>query len=148
MDSKTIITIIVTVAICAAVIIIFYFLGKRNMKKRDEQQAAIDNAAQQMNMLVIDKKKLKLKNSGLPQQVIDQTPWFAKGSKVPVIKAKVGPKIAVFIAENDVFETIPVKKEVKATVSGLYITAVRGVRGPLEKPAKKKGIFARMMGEK
>ena len=139
METRTIITIVITVAVCAAIIIIFYFLGKRNMKKRDEQQ---------MNMLIIDKKKLKLKESGLPAQVIEQTPWYAKRSKVPVVKAKVGPKIAVFIADNDIFELIPVKKEVKATVSGLYITDVKGLRGPLDKPVKKKGFFARLMGEK
>lgn len=148
MQTSTIITIVVTAAVCAAIIIVFYFLGKRNMKKRDEQQAAIDSAAQQMNMLVIDKKKLKLKESGLPQQVIDQTPWYAKRAKVPVVKAKVGPKIAVFIADNEIFDLIPVKKEIKATVSGLYITNVRGIRGALEKPAKKKGFLAKLMGEK
>lgn len=148
MNPRVIITLIITAAICAAIIIVFYFLGKRNMKKRDEQQAAIDNAAQQMNMLIIDKKKMKLKESGLPAQVIDQTPWFAKRAKVPIVKAKVGPRIVLFIADNNIFDVIPVKKEVKATVSGLYITDVRGVRGPLEKPVKKKGFFARLMGEK
>jgi hypothetical protein len=42
------------------------------------------------------------------------------------------------IADEAVFAEIPVKKEVKATVSGIYITAVRGIRGPLEKPPVKK----------
>ena len=148
MNTRVIINIIIVAAICAGILIIFYFLGKRNMKKRDEQQAAIDSAAQVMNMLIIDKRKMKLTESGLPQQVIDQTPWFARRSKVPVVKAKIGPKIVVLIADNNIFDVIPVKKEVKATVSGLYITDVRGVRGPLEKPAKKKGFFARLMGEK
>ncbi|MEI3339248.1 MAG: hypothetical protein V8R80_04245 [Eubacterium sp.] len=141
METRTIITIVITVAVCAAIIIIFYFLGKRNMKKRDEQQAAIDNAAQQMNMLIIDKKKLKLKESGLPAQVIEQTPWYAKRSKVPVVKAKVVPKIAVFIADNDIFELIPVKKEVKATVSGLYITDVKGLRGHWTSRLRKKAFL-------
>ena len=118
------------------------------MKKRDEQQEAIDNAAQWANMLIIDKKKIKLKDSGLPAQVIDQTPWFARRSKAPIVKAKIGPKIVVLIADNAIFDQIPVKKEVKAKISGLYMTEVRGVRGPLEKPVKKKGFFARLMGEK
>lgn len=148
METRTIITIVITVAVCAAIIIIFYFLGKRNMKKRDEQQAAIDNAAQQMNMLIIDKKKLKLKESGLPAQVIEQTPWYAKRSKVPVVKAKVGPKIMTLMCDEKVFPLIPVKKEVKAVVSGIYITGVKGVRGPLETPQKKKGFFARFKKDK
>ena len=36
------------------------------------------------------------------------------------------------------------KKEVRAVVSGIYITGVKGLRGPLETPVKKKkGLFAR-----
>lgn len=40
------------------------------------------------------------------------------------------------------------KKEVKATVSGLYITAVKGMRGPIEAPAKKKKGFMAKLKEK
>jgi hypothetical protein len=52
------------------------------------------------------------------------------------------------IADEAVFDEIPVKKEVKATVSGLYITAVRGLRGPIEKPEKKKKGFRAKMRAK
>ena len=148
MEPRTFITIIVSIAVCVALLVALYFLSKRNQKKRDEQQAAIDSASQQMNMLVIDKKKMRLKQSGLPQQVIDQTPWYAKRSKIPVVKAKVGPRIMVLIADHQIFDEIPVKKEIKATVSGLYITDVRGIRGPLDKTPKKKNFLARLMGEK
>lgn len=48
------------------------------------------------------------------------------------------------MCDSKVFPLIPVKKEVKATVSGIYITAVRGLRGPLEVPQKKKGFLARL----
>ncbi|WP_294785089.1 hypothetical protein [uncultured Eubacterium sp.] len=146
--SPQIITLIISIAVCVAALILMYFLGKRNMKKRDEQQAAIDQAAQWVNMLIIDKKKLRMKESGLPQQVIDQTPKFAKLTKIPVVKAKVGPQIMVLIADNQIYDQIPVKKEVKASVSGLYISDVRGVRGPLEKPEKKRGFFAKLTGQK
>ena len=91
---------------------------------------------------------MKLKDSGLPQQVIDDTPWYAKRSKVPVVKAKVGPKIVTLIADNNVYDLIPVKKEIKATVAGIYISDVRGLRGPLQKPEKKRGFLARLTGQK
>ena len=43
-----------------------------------------------------------------------------------------------------VFDLIPVKKEIKAEVSGLYIVGVKGIRGNLDAPVKKKkGFFAR-----
>ena len=50
-----------------------------------------------------------------------------------------------FIADKKVYEIIPVKKEVKATVSGLYITDVRGIRGPLEAPKKKESRMDRLL---
>lgn len=92
-------------------------------------------------MLIIDKKRLPLKESGLPQMVIDQAPKLMRRSKLPIVKAKVGPKISVLIADEKVFDQIPVKKEVKAEVSGLYIVGVKGIRGSLETPAPKKKAF-------
>ena len=92
---------------------------------------------------------MPLKESGLPQMVIDQTPKIMRRSKLPIVKAKVGPKISILIADEKVFDLIPVKKEIKAEVSGLYIVGVKGIRGSLEtKPAKKKGFFARFKKEK
>ena len=49
------------------------------------------------------------------------------------------------MCDAQVYPLIPVKKEVKATISGIYITAVKGVRGPLDVPGeRKKGFFARL----
>mgnify|MGYP000167005587 CR=1 FL=1 len=90
-----------------------------------------------VTMLIIDKKRMRLNQSGLPQAVIDQTPKLMRRSKLPIVKAKVGPKVMTLIADDACFDMIPVKKEVKATVSGIYITKVTGVRGPLEKPEGK-----------
>lgn len=42
------------------------------------------------------------------------------------------------MCDASIYDLIPVKKEVKATVSGIYITAVKGVRGSLETPPKKR----------
>lgn len=138
------IAIIVVLAVMIAMIIALYFLGKRAQKKKEEQDAQIAAAAQTVTMLIIDKKRMRLNEAGLPQQVIDQTPKLMRRSKLPIVKAKVGPRIMSLIADEAIFEEIPVKKEVKATVSGLYITGVRGLRGALEKPEKKKGFRARM----
>lgn len=95
-------------------------------------------------MLIIDKKRLKMKESGLPEAVISATPWYAKNSKVPVVKAKVGPQMMTLICDAQIFDEMPVKKEVKATVSGLYITKVKGIRGGNVQTdtKKKKGLRA------
>lgn len=143
MEPGTIVLIVILVALIAAGIAL-YFFGKKAQKKKEEQDAQMAAVAQTVSMLIIDKKKMKLKDSGLPQQVIDQTPKYMRGTKLPIVKAKVGPKVMTLIADEAVFADIPVKKEVKATVSGLYITGVKGLRGPLDKPEEKKSFRARI----
>ena len=137
--------IIVTIVLLIAFVVL-YFLGKRAQKKKDEQEAQMAAAAQTINMLIIDKKRMPLKDAGLPQQVVEQTPKLMRRSKLPIVKAKVGPRTMNLIADEKVFDIIPLKKEVKATVSGLYITDVRAVRGSLEKPVQqKRGLRAKIM---
>ena len=143
-DNPIAITLIIILVVLIAVTVALYFMGKKAQKKKEEQDAQMAAVAQTVSMLIIDKKKMKLKESGLPQQVIDQTPKYMRGTKLPIVKAKVGPKVMTLIADEAIFADIPVKKEVKATVSGLYITGVKGLRGPLEKPEEKKSFRARI----
>ncbi len=138
---KILIVILIIIVIALGVL---YYFGNKMQKRQHEQQGQMEAMAQTVSMLVIDKKRLKLKESGLPQMVIDQTPKYLRRSKLPVVKAKVGPKIMTLIADEKVFEVLPVKRECKVVVSGIYITAVKSARGGLEQPApKKKGFFAR-----
>lgn len=125
-------------------LVVLYFLGKKAQKKQEAQQEQMEAAKQTISMLIIDKKRLPIKQSGLPQMVIDQTPKLMRRSKLPIVKAKIGPKIMTLVADESIYDLIPVKKEVKADVSGIYIIGVRGLRGALTPPAKKKGRFARM----
>ncbi len=138
------IALIVIIVVMVAAIIALYFLGKRAQKKKEQQDEQIAAAAQSVTMLVIDKKRMRLRDAGLPQQILEQTPKMMRRAKMPIVKAKVGPKVMSLIADESVFDEIPVKKEVKATVSGLYITGVKGIRGPIEKPAAKKGFRAKL----
>jgi hypothetical protein len=143
-----IIIFLVVLVVLIGVLVALYFLGKRAQKRKEEQDAQIQAAAQVVPMLIIDKKRMRLKDAGLPAQVIENTPKMMRRTKLPIVKAKVGPKVMTLIADEQIFEDIPLKKEVKATVSGLYITAVRGMRGPIEKaPAKKKGLRAKLQAK-
>ena len=138
------IVLLVIIVILIGLLVGLYFFGKKTQKKQEEQQAQIEASKQTVSMLVIDKKRMPLKESGLPQMVIDQTPKLLRRSKMPIVKAKVGPKISILIADEKVFDLIPVKKEIKSEVSGLYIVGVKGIRGNLDAPVKKKkGFFAR-----
>ena len=143
MNTVTIVLLVIAIVLIA-VMVALYFFGKKAQKKKYEQDEQLAAAAQSVTMLIIDKKRLRIKDSGLPQQVIDQTPKYLRRSKLPIVKAKVGPKIMTLIADEQIFNEIPLKKEVKATVSGLYITQVRGLRGPLEKPQGKKSFRAKL----
>ena len=140
----TIVMIVILIVLIAACIAL-YFFGKRAEKRQAEQQEQMDAAAQTVSMLVIDKKKMKLKEAGLPAVVLENTPKYLRRTRVPVVKAKIGPRIMTLMCDNKVFEVIPVKKEVKAVVSGLYITGIKSVRGgSIEQPQKKKkGFFRR-----
>lgn len=142
--STPLIVLLVILAVLIVAMVVLYFLGKKMQKKKEEQDAQMAAVAQTIPLLVIDKKKMKLSESGLPQAVLDQTPKMMRRSKMPVVKAKVGPKVTTFLCDAEIFEQIPVKQQVKATVSGLYITAVKGMRGPLDTVPKKKGLMARL----
>lgn len=139
------IVLLVILAVLIVGLIVLYFLGKKAQKKRDEQEAQLAANSQTVSMLIIDKKRLRLKDSGLPQVVIDQTPKMMRRSKLPIVKAKVGPQIVTLVCDQKIFDLVPVKKEVKATVSGIYLTSVKAVRGTLVQPEnqKKKNWFKR-----
>ena len=139
------ITMIVIIVILIVACVVLYFLGKKAEKKQAEQKEQMDAVAQTVSMLIIDKKKLKLRDAGLPAVVLENTPKYLRRAKVPVVKAKVGPKIMTLMCDGRVFEVIPVKKEIKVVVSGLYITGIKSVRGgSIEVPQKKKkGFFSR-----
>ena len=128
-----------------ATLVALYFISKKAKKKQEETEQQMKASAQTLSMLIIDKKKMKIKEAGLPAVAIESTPKYLRGMKVPVVKAKVGPRVMTLLCDEKVFPNIPVKKEVKAVVSGLYITDVKGLRGPLEVPKKeKKGLFAKL----
>lgn len=138
--------VLIVVGVLIAILVVLYFVGKRLQKKQDAQQSQIDAAKQTVNILVIDKKKMKLKDAGLPSAVLQQTNAFMRNAKLPIVKAKVGPQVTSLVCDAKIFDLVPIKKEVKATISGIYITDVRAVRGPaLVAPKKKKSKYAQMV---
>lgn len=137
MKTWQIVLLVITIILVVALIAL-YIVGKKLQKKKDESDRQMEAVAQTVPMLIIDKKKIKIKDAGLPAIVYEQTPKMLRRQKVPIVKAKVGPKIQTFMCDATIFDEIPLKKEVRATVSGLYITNVKGMRKPLEKPEGKK----------
>lgn len=142
---QTILHVLLIILVIAAIVLaILYFLGTKLQKRQVEQQQMLDAAAQTVSILVIDKKKMKLTQAGLPKIVTDQTPKYMRWTKIPVVKAKIGPKVMTLIADGRVFDALPVKTEAKVVLSGIYITQIKSVRGGVAPtPSKKKGLFSK-----
>ena len=68
------IVLLVILAVLLVAVVVLYFVGKKAQKKQAEQQEQINAMKQTVSMLVIDKKRMKLKDAGLPQIVLEQTP--------------------------------------------------------------------------
>lgn len=137
--------VLIVLAVVAVALVVLMILGRRLQKKQEASKADIEAATQIVSMLIIDKKRLRAKDSSLPKIVTDQIPKYMRFAKLPLVKAKVGPKVMTLIADEKIFEALPVKTEVKVAVSGIYITEIKFVRGKVEVPApKKKGFFGRL----
>ena len=132
------IVLIIILAIIVGALIALYFVGKKMQKKQEANQASIDAAAQTMNFFIIDMKKMKLSEAGLPKIVTEQTPKYLRRAKLPILKVKVGPRVMSLICDANVFNTLAPKQEVKATVSGIYVTSAKRIRGPIVETDPKK----------
>ena len=140
---------LIILAIAAVVLLVLYILGSRMQKRQEAAQVQIDAMKQVTSLLVIDKKMLPVSKSGLPQAAIDQTPKYLRWQKLPIVKAKLGPQILTMACDKDVFDVLPVQKECKVEVSGIYITGIKSVRGgSIPTVPKKRTLRERIFGSK
>lgn len=148
MSTLQIVLLIILIILIIALIFLYRY-GNKMQKMQAQQQEMLDATKQLVTILVIDKKMVKLKDAGLPKEVYEQTPWYGRRSKVPIVKAKIGPKITNFVADAKVFQQLPVKTEAKVMVSGIYISEIRSARGglnPVEKPKGFRGWLGMKLG--
>lgn len=129
---------IIVLVVMVGIFVGLYFFGKKMQTKQEAQQEQMMAAAQPASLLIIDKKRMKVKDANLPKVVMDQVPKRLRGSKMPIVKAKVGPQVLSLICDEAIFDEIPVKREVKAMISGIYIVSVKNIRGTMAQPEGKK----------
>ena len=120
---------LIILGVLLALFVVLLIVGNKMQKKQLQQKEQIEAMAQTMSMLVIDKKVMKFSEAKLPDEVMAQVPKLYRRAKMPFVKVKIGPRIMTLIADQKVFAAIPVKKEIKAVVSGMYITEIKSVRG-------------------
>ncbi|MCD7854708.1 MAG: hypothetical protein LUG66_03720 [Clostridiales bacterium] len=149
--SGTDITLILVVVLVAAIAALF-FLSRWASNKYDTQQTQINKMKQQVTIYVISKKHDKPSNVNLPKVVMEQIPKLGKQMKMYFVQAKIGPQIVTLITEKNVYNAIPVKKNVKAEIAGLYIVSIAGLKSAAEvkqeQKAKKQAAKAREKAEK
>lgn len=135
---KWIIILIVAVVIIA-ILVGLYFWGRNLQKKYEEQQALIDQNKQQVQIFVIDKKKDKITNVKLPKQVREQFPKRYQKKKMPIVIAKIGPQITTLLCDEKIYEDLPIKKQVKVELAGLFIVGIKGPKAENTSNKSKKG---------
>ena len=74
--SKLTIALIVILLVLVVALVVLYFVGRKAQRRQIAQKEQMDAVAQTVSMLIIDKKKLRLSQSGLPEQVIS---WMSHG---------------------------------------------------------------------
>ncbi len=125
--------ILIVTFVVAAILVGLYFLSNWANKKATEQQSLINSTKMTTSILVIDKKKDKLTNVNMPKAVVEQIPKYLKFKKMPLVKAKIGPQIMTLICDPKVFKEIPVKKQVKVDIAGIYIVGMKGSKNVVKK---------------
>lgn len=137
MSTWVIIMLVVLGVLIIALLALFIF-GRRTQKKQEAQEEDMRRQAQPMTFYIIDKKKMRLKDAGLPKVVYDSSPKLARISKVPILKVKVGNKVTNLVCDGEVYKTLLPKQEVKAQVAGIYVVSAKRVRGPVYEDKKSK----------
>ena len=104
--STWVIVMLVVIVLLIAALVALSIYGKKLQDRQEDSQRQY-GAAQSAKLLVIDKKKMKFKDSGLPPMVLEQVPKYMRGRKVPIVKAKIGPRIMSLICEDKIFDLNP-----------------------------------------
>ncbi|MCR4641376.1 MAG: hypothetical protein K5697_05025 [Lachnospiraceae bacterium] len=136
------IILLIVLAVVIGLLVLLYFAGRKLQKRQAEQQSMLEANKQTVSLLVIDKKRMKVKDAQLPASVTAQIPKISRNMKASFVKVKIGPQLVTLFCDEKIYDSVPVKKEVKAEISGMYLMSVKGVHGTkIIREQKKKGRF-------
>ena len=112
--STPVLVLLIVLAVLLVAVVVLYIIASKAQKKSDEQRELMEGQSQIMSFYVIDKARVKLSEAGFPKIVLEQTPKYLRRSKVPILKVKVGQRVMTLMADQEVYNTILPKQEVKA----------------------------------
>lgn len=128
--------VLIVLLVIVVILAILYFVGSKLQTKQVTAEKAMSQMSMVVSMLILDKKKCHIKDSGLMKQVQDSIPTYLKWRKFPIVKARIikaniagGAQVMSFICDPKVFKIMPVKTEVKVTLAGIYITKLHSAKG-------------------
>ena len=98
-----------------------YFFNRWAAKKYGSQYELIENSKIIVDIFVLYKQKMRLKDANFPKLVADKIPKFYSALKMPIIKAKLGNQIASLICDKKIFKKITPNKKYKVQMAGIYI---------------------------
>ena len=123
---------IIVGVVLVGVVVGLYYLNKWAAKKTSEQQKFVDSSKMDVTIFVLDKKHDKAANVNLPKAVMAKLPKMYKFMKMYFVQAKVGPQIVTLMCEKRIFNHLPVKKNVKVELAGMFISNIKGLRSDYE----------------
>lgn len=118
---------LIVAVVVVIVVVLLYQLNKKSMRRMIQAQDFIDQNRMTVQIFVIDKKQEKPSPSNMPKAVFAQMPNSAKRRKANLVRAKAGPQIVTLMCDKPVYEVLPVKKNVKVDIAGMYIVSVAGM---------------------
>lgn len=131
----------VAVVIIGILFYLLYRFGDKQQKKQAQARQQLYDNMQVVSMLVIDKKRMKISEAGFPKAILEQMPKRSLRSKAAVIKAKIGPQIVSLLCDESVYDQVPVKTEIKAQISGIYIMGIKNTRNVAPPEPEKKNLI-------
>ena len=118
---------LIVAVVVVVVVVLLYQLNKKSMRRMIQAQDFIDQNRMTVQIFVIDKKQEKPSPSNMPKAVYAQMPNSAKRRKANLVRAKAGPQIVTLMCDKPVYEVLPVKKNVKVDIAGMYIVSIAGM---------------------
>lgn len=132
----TVVIILLIIAVIAFVLL--YRLSSRMRVQNYEAERLMDSFSQVVPILIIDKKKMRLKDAPLPREAYERTPKYLRWMKVYIVRGKVGPRVVNLICEKDIYDELPLKTTIQGKISGLYLKEIKKGAVPTEKTLKKR----------
>lgn len=106
-------------------LLLFWFYKAKVSPKLNEYNSMLDASKVVVSVFVLEKFRGKLKDQNMPKVLLNQFPKMLLGKKFPLVKAKIGSQFQILIADEKIFDKLPVKKMVKIELAGMYIVNIK-----------------------